>query len=94
MKNYKVEAIKNFTDKLENEKRTVGDEFDTTKERYEFLKSKGAVKLIRIIEEVVDKVVEEVLSSKEIEKAIDEAVDEIVDKIIPEKPKKKKSKKK
>lgn len=51
MKNYKVEAIMKFTDKEEDAKRNVGDEFNTTKERYEYLKSKSAVKLLEIIEE-------------------------------------------
>ena len=32
MKNYKVEATMKFTDKEENVKRNVGDEFETTKE--------------------------------------------------------------
>ena len=52
MKNYKVEAIMKFTDKTENGiKRNVGDIFETTKERYEFLKQNNAVKLVEIAEE-------------------------------------------
>lgn len=79
MKNYKVEAIMKFTDKTENGiKRNVGDIFETTKERYEFLKQNNAVKLI----EIVEKPKKEIKENKEFEKA------------IIEKPKKKKSSKK
>jgi hypothetical protein len=60
MKNYKVEAIMKFTDKTENGiKRNVGDIFETTKERYEFLKQNNAVKLIEIIEEKKEEVLED-----------------------------------
>ena len=51
MKNYKVEATMKFTDKEESTQRNVGDIFETTKTRYEFLKKNNAVKLIEIIEE-------------------------------------------
>ena len=79
MKNYKVEAIMKFTDKEENGiKRNVGDIFETTKERYEFLKRKNAIKLIEIMEE----------PKKEIKE------DKKVEKTFEEKPKKKKTKKK
>lgn len=81
MKNYKVQITRNFTDKEENISREIGTEteiFMCSKERYEFLESKGAVILLQVIEEkpVVEKVFEEVM-------------DEIV-----EKPKKKTTKKK
>lgn len=52
MKNYKVEAIMKFTDKEENIRRDMGDVFECTQERYEFLKRNNAVKLIEIIEEL------------------------------------------
>ena len=52
MKNYKVRAIKNFKDKVEQVERIKSDEFDCTKERYEYLKEKKAVELIGIIEEI------------------------------------------
>ena len=94
MKNYKVEAIMKFTDKEENVKRNVGDEFDTTKERYEFLKKNNAVKLIEVIEEIVNNIVDEVVESKEFNEVIDKVVDETVEKAFKEKPKKKKSSKK
>lgn len=48
MKNYEVEAIKCFTDKLELRRRNVGDRFFCDKERYILLKQNGAVKLIEI----------------------------------------------
>ena len=58
MKNYKVQAIRNFRDSNEiDEKtglkieRTINDEFYCTKERYEFLKANNAVKLVEIVEE-------------------------------------------
>lgn len=82
MKNYKVEAIMKFTDKEENVKRNVGDIFETTKERYEFLKQNNAVKLIEIVEEIKND------SPYEEDLQIDNDVK------IEEKPKKKKSKKK
>jgi hypothetical protein len=79
MKNYKVEATMKFTDKEENGiKRNVGDIFETTKERYEFLKQNNAVKLIEILEETK----KEIKEDKEVEKTFEE------------KPKKKKAKKK
>ena len=58
MKNYKVQAIRNFRDSNEIDKktglkieRTINDEFYCTKERYEFLKQNNAVKLVEIVEE-------------------------------------------
>lgn len=51
MKNYKVIALRDFNDALEKEPRTKGKEFECTKERYIYLKSKGAVELVEIIEE-------------------------------------------
>ena len=56
MKNYKVKAIMKFTDKEEDTKRIVDDEFFCTKERYEYLKSNGAVILIEIVDEIIDNV--------------------------------------
>lgn len=94
MKNYKVEATMKFTDKEENVKRNVGDEFETTKERYEFLKKNNAVKLIEVIEEIVNNTVDEVVESKEFNKVINKVVDETVEKIFEENPKKKKTSKK
>ena len=81
MKNYKVEAIMKFTDKEENAKRNVGDEFNTTKERYEYLKSKSAVKLLEIIEDYDNEdfgIVQE-WENEEQDKTIDEIVDEVIE---------------
>ena len=92
MKNYKVEAIMKFTDKEENGiKRNVGDIFETTKERYEFLKKNNAVKLIEIVEKKEELVATEEAIIKEIPNATGEV--EVV-LLNDEKPKKKKSKKK
>ena len=82
MKNYKVEVTMKFTDKEENVKRNVGDVFETTKERYEFLKQNNAVKLIEIMEEIKND------SPNEEDLQIDNDVKN------EEKPKKKKSSKK
>ena len=43
MKNYVVKVLRYFKDLEEKKDRFVGDEFETTKERYEFLKNKDAV---------------------------------------------------
>lgn len=51
MKNYKVKVLKNFKDKVEQVERTKNDEFECTKERYEYLKENKAVELINVIEE-------------------------------------------
>ena len=98
MKNYKVEAIMKFTDKEENVKRNVGDIFETTKERYEFLKKNNAVKLIEIAEEEQWAVTREENGSVHVRPVVD---GEIIDTPIEEyhdyreeKTKKKKSKKK
>lgn len=92
MKNYKVEAIMKFTDKTENGiKRNVGDIFETTKERYEFLKQNNAVKLIEIVEEKEELVATKKTIIEEIPNATGEV--EVV-LLNDEKPKKKKSSKK
>lgn len=91
MKNYKVEAIMKFTDKEENVKRNVGDVFDVTEERYNFLKKNNAVKLIGILE--VEKVEYSNLEDQE-PKEIEVAVtNEIMEEIVEESKKKRSSKK-
>ena len=91
MKNYKVEATMKFTDKEENEKRNVGDVFEVTEARYNFLKKNNAVKLVGILE--VEKVEYSNLEDQE-PKEIEVAVtNEIVEEIV-EHPKKKKTSKK
>ena len=92
MKNYKVEAIMKFTDKEENTKRNVGDQFNTTKERYDYLKSHNAVKLVEIEEVVIEEkiiedVVDDVIESEEVDEITDNVVDEVVEEIIDKKKK-------
>ena len=83
MKNYKVEATMKFTDKTENGiKRNVGDIFETTKERYEFLKQNNAIKLIEIIEE-----------TEEIDTMV-EVIEKPSEEFIEKKPKKRRTTKK
>lgn len=90
MKNYKVQAIMKFTDKEENGiKRNVGDEFETTKERYEYLKFKNAVKLIEI-QETIDNFVEEKTTEEEV---VNEIIEESKEEAKPKFKKKKTSKK-
>ena len=91
MKNYKVEATMKFTDKEENVKRNVGDVFEVTEARYNFLKKNNAVKLVGILE--VEKVEYSNLEDQE-PKEIEVAVtNEIVEEIVEEPKKKKKNKK-
>lgn len=106
MKNYKVEATMKFTDKEENVKRNVGDVFEVTEARYNFLKSNNAVKLIEIVEEPKKDITEEevqavanaiVEQAEEDNKSVEEVVNEIVEESKEEiiaTPKKKKSSKK
>ena len=87
MKNYKVKAIMKFTDKEENTKRIVNDEFFCTKERYEYLKSNGAVILVEVVEEK-----KEIIKEKTIDSPYEEDLQIDKDELV-EKPKKKKIKK-
>lgn len=84
MKNYVVKVLRYFKDLEEKKDRFVGDEFETTKERYEFLKEKQAVKLEKIIDEIVDEIIE----SPAVLEMIDEKADELVDEIITKKKRK------
>jgi hypothetical protein len=77
MKNYVVKVLRYFRDLEEKKERFVGDEFKTTKERYEFLKSKGAVELVKAPKE--KKEINEENSFEE------EKTDELVDEIITKK---------
>ncbi len=98
MKNYKVEATMKFTDKEEDGiKRNVGDVFETTKRRYEFLKQNNAVKLIEIMEEPKKSMifVDTKNESEKIKPLDEEKIKKIADEIIEHtKPKKKKTNKK
>lgn len=91
MKNYKVEAIMKFTDKEENTKRKVGDVFEVTEARYNFLKKNNAVKLVGILE--VEKVEYSNLEDQEPKEIEVVVTNEIVEEIVEE-PKKKKTNKK
>lgn len=106
MKNYKVEAIMKFTDKEENVKRNVGDVFEVTEARYNFLKSNNAVRLVEIVEEQKEEITEEevqavanaiIEQAEEDNKSVEEVVNEIVEESKEEIiaiPKKKKTSKK
>ena len=105
MKNYKVVATRKFRDSNEidpmtylKKERQQGDEFLCTKERYEFLKSNGAVTLVEIVDEVTEEVVQAVANAIveeaiEQDKPIEKVVKEIVVESKEEKPKKKNKKK-
>ena len=73
MNNYKVKAIVNFPDKTTHQRRTLGEEFICTEERYNELKFKNVIELVEVIEEtdeidtmdeVVDKPTEEIVEKK------------------------------
>lgn len=116
MKNYKVIATRYFRDSSEIDEKTglkierkVNDEFYCTKERYEFLKSNNAVKLVEVQEDIeiaINEITEEevqavssaiVEEAQEQDKTIEEVVNEIVEESKEEvkpRPKKKKTNKK
>ena len=97
MKNYIVKVLRYFKDLEEKKERLVGDEFETTKERYEFLKQNSAVKLIEIMEESKKSMifVDTKNESEKIKPLDEEKIKKIADEMIEHiKPKKKKSSKK
>ena len=104
MKNYKVQAIRNFRDSNEiDEKtglkieRTINDEFYCTKERYEFLKQNNAVKLVEIEEEKQEPIifVDTKDESEDIKPIDEENMKKVADAILKNvKPKRKKTSKK
>ena len=75
----KVKAIINFNDLDENKKRTIGDEFEVSKERADFLLGHKAVEIVEEIKEA------------EVEEIVEDAIEEVVEE--EPKPKKKKNKK-
>lgn len=91
MKNYKVEATMKFTDREENTKRNVGDVFEVTEARYNFLKKNNAVKLIEVVEGKEELVATAQAIIEEIPNATGETEIALLN---DEKPKKKKSSKK
>lgn len=82
MKNYKVKAISNFKDKTTHQRRTLGEEFICTEERYNELKFKNVVELVEVIEE-----------TDEID-TMDKVVDKPSEEIVKKKPRKRKTTKK
>ena len=82
MKNYKVKATVNFPDKTTHQRRTLGEEFICTEERYNELKFKNVIELVEIIEE-----------TNEID-TMDEVVDKPTEKIVEKKPRKRRTSKK
>lgn len=83
MKNYKVIATRNFIDSEEKVNRIEGKEFECTKERYEFLKSKGAVELVEI-QETLKIEPKETIPIKIVEKEIIEEVQAVASEIVDE----------
>ena len=82
MKNYKVKAIVNFPDKTTHQRRTLGEEFICTEERYNELKFKNVIELVEIIEE-----------TDEID-IMDEVIDKPTEEIVEKKPRKRRTSKK
>ena len=82
MKNYKVKAIVNFPDKTTHQRRTLGEEFICTEERYNELKFKNVIELVEVIEE-----------TEEID-TMDEVVVKPTEEIVEKKPRKRKTSKK
>lgn len=82
MKNYKVKAIVNFSDKTTHQRRVLGEEFICTEERYNELKFKNVIELVEVIEEI-DKI-----------DTMDEVVDKPTEEIVEKKLRKRKTSKK
>ena len=82
MNNYKVKAIVNFPDKTTHQRRTLGEEFICTEERYNELKFKNVIELVEIIEET-DKI-----------DTMDEVVVKPTEEIVEKKPRKRRTTKK
>ena len=82
MNNYKVKATINFPDKTTHQRRTLGEEFICTEERYNELKFKNVIKLVEIIEE-----------TDEID-TMDEVIDKPTEEIVEKKPRKRRTTKK
>ena len=76
MKNYKVKATVNFPDKTTHQRRTLGEEFICTEERYNELKFKNVIELVEVIEE-----------TKKID-TMDEVIDKPTEEIVEKKPRK------
>jgi hypothetical protein len=97
MKNYKVKATVNFPDKTTHQRRTLGEEFICTEERYNELKFKNVIELVEIIEEndeidtnMIKLIAKPVETIKFVEKVVEKSTEEIVEK----KPRKRRTTKK
>ena len=82
MNNYKVKATVNFPDKTTHQRRTLGEEFICTEERYNELKFKNVIELVEVIEE-----------TEEID-TMDEVIVKPTEEIVEKKPRKRKTSKK
>ena len=85
MKNYKVKATVNFPDKTTHQRRTLGEEFICTEERYNELKFKNVIELVEVIEEtdeidtnMIKLIAKPVETIKFVEKVIEKPTEEIV----------------
>ena len=96
MKNYKVQAIVNFPDKTTHQRRTLGEEFICTEERYNELKFKNVIKLVEVIEETeeIDTIIENRVDELVDKMNLDANIDAIVEEIVEKKPRKRKTSKK
>nr|WNF85346.1 hypothetical protein RJW52_05365 [Streptococcus suis] len=99
----KVKAICNFADsKSNNGIRFLGEVFETSQERVEFLNGLRDFPLVEIIEEVLEEkpvveIIEEVLEEKPVVEIIEEVLEEkpvveIIEEVLEEKPIRKRKK--
>lgn len=93
MKEYKVRVLKYFRDKEEKKERFIGEEFECTKERCNYLLEHNAVEIINNVPEITEEqvqavanaIVEEAMEQdKTIEEIVDEIVEEAVDEVVDE----------
>ena len=83
MKEYKVRVLKYFRDKEEKKERFIGEEFECTKERCNYLLEHNAVEIVKDVPEITEEEVQAVANA-----IVEEAVDEVVDEIITKKRRK------
>ena len=85
MKECKVKVLKYFRDKEEKKERFVGEEFECTKERCNYLLEHNAVEIVKDVPEITEEEVQAVANAI-VEEAIeqDKTIEEIVDEIVEE----------
>lgn len=101
MKECKVRVLKYFRDKEEKKERFVGEEFECTKERCNYLLEHNAVEIVKDVPEITEEevqavanaIVEEAMEQEKtieeiVDEIVEEAVDEVVDEIITKKRRK------